>query len=72
MSNMDNDKKTNGAGGSESCCNDGVGCARSGCRVRALRRRASEEGVNMERRKNTVDGAAKTACDAITITIRQR
>ena len=51
MSDVDNDNETDGVDRSESGCNDGVGCAHSGCCVGALRRGASEERVDVELRK---------------------
>ena len=47
MSNVDNDNETNGVGGLESGCDDGVDCAHSGGRVGALRCGAPKKRVNV-------------------------
>ena len=68
MSDVDNNNKTNGVGGLESGCNDGVNCARRGCRVGALRRGVPEKRVDVDQRKKAVDGAAALSHD-VTIMI---
>ena len=47
MSDVDKGNETNGVSRLESGCNDGVDCAHSGGRVRALRRRAPKERNNV-------------------------